>query len=200
MYGARARNVPLPLCVSRRVIPSLAYPPQNPSTATCVSSDTNTQPLSWPESRVTPRFPRDPNHLSLHATQIIVATCPSIIRGLNHSSACEILAPAESRRSERVDFREGAARSRPSASSSASTQRLRNNVLCYIIVLLRVEFSVFSQNKKLKRCEGDEGNAERTGVKHVENLQFYPRSWKDMREGGAGSSRFHATSGREPLI
>jgi len=43
------------------------------------------------------RFPRDPNHLSLHGTQIIVATCPSIIRGLNHSSACETLAPVLSK-------------------------------------------------------------------------------------------------------
>lgn len=51
-------------------------------------------PPSRPESEP-PRFPRDPNHLSLHGTQIIVATCPSIIRGLNHSSACETLAPAE---------------------------------------------------------------------------------------------------------
>lgn len=53
------------------------------------------EPPSRPESEP-PRFPRDPNHLSLHGTQIIVATCPSIIRGLNHSSACETpLAPAE---------------------------------------------------------------------------------------------------------
>ena len=40
----------------------------------------------WPEPST--RLPRDPNHLSVHGTQIIVATCPSIIRGLNHSTLC----------------------------------------------------------------------------------------------------------------
>lgn len=101
---------------ARASYPPPFYPPQNPSDRprrfTDTHTRTHTQPGVATESEP-PRFPRDPNHLSLHGTQIIVATCPSIIRGLNHSSASETLSRARvlscaCRRSERVDFGKGA--------------------------------------------------------------------------------------------
>ena len=81
------RRASYPSPIRRKIHPTDRRPPFHP---------TPTQPPLPPPPRPEsepPRFPRDPNHLSLHGTQIIVATCPSIIRGLNHSSACEILAP-----------------------------------------------------------------------------------------------------------
>lgn len=86
-----------PSSIRRKIHPTDRRPPFHPIP---------TQPPPRPESEP-PRFPRDPNHLSLHGTQIIVATCPSIIRGLNHSSACEILAPAEPSLLRKGWFRKG---------------------------------------------------------------------------------------------
>lgn len=58
-----------------------------------IASDIHNHPRSFlslpcsPVQAASHEISRDPNHLSLYGTQIIVTTCPSIIQGLNHSTA-----------------------------------------------------------------------------------------------------------------
>lgn len=201
MYGARARN-PCALPPHRTSL-SLSYPAAKSIRPTDGPPfhPTPTQPPPRPESEPS-RFPRDPNHLSLHGTQIIVATCPSIIRGLNHSSACEILAPAEP-----VAAPKGLISERGFALAPPHRPRRRG---CEVASSASLSFS-FSpsssscrmppQKRKVARHKKKERGGKKRAFQttNFQNLLFHPRRRGRGREDGTSPRAYTAEVWRRTI-